>query len=315
MIDTLTMELREKHAPEIDFLGETTQFIEYGGDSTTRQGQTYVNGNLGNLRVSISAQRVKITGSLAKWYLGSNFQTLTRSDIIKAIDKLCATLHLPLWEADITRVDIGTNFIVKHATELYFGHLGELSRHTRQPISDNGIKGVNYQNGNRVLKFYDKIREQKHRHEPIPSLYQGQNVVRVELSVAKRLREQFNVKRLTPRELTDEMFYIDLIKQWQTNYHNITKIKTMGKIDLAALPTKEMARAALKIVIEEQGGEALFCEKVKEAYRQGLITKKQKEDKIQKVREAARGDFGITSTPEITDELDQKINEVARFGR
>ena len=63
-------------------------------------------------------------GSLCKYYLGDNFQTLGRGDTKQAIEMLSDTLHLPLHKATVTRIDIAQNYIVKHPTSVYFNHLG-----------------------------------------------------------------------------------------------------------------------------------------------------------------------------------------------
>ena len=89
-------------------------------------GRYVVMGNLGNLKVVVSDEKLKITGSLCKWYLGNNYKTLTRRDTQQAIEKLSDTLNLPMSDASVTRIDIADNIILRNPIDVYFNHLGLL---------------------------------------------------------------------------------------------------------------------------------------------------------------------------------------------
>lgn len=312
MIDTVILRLKAEYAPDIDFMAETSCYINVTGESLTN-GVPTVKGYLDNLRVYISPYSVNITGSLCKWYLGNNIRTLTFREIKQAFEKLGDTLKLPIFDANITRLDVGTNFILKHPPEQYFEHLGEMSKHIRIPITKKGLRGVNYSNSKRVLKFYNKTKEMKHRQDAIPDEFQGLNILRVELSIEDRVAAQFQRKRLTTLDLLDPNFYINLVGKWQDYYNLIYKTKTMKNIDIAVIPSvKGQASAALKIIMDEQGGEALFCQRIREAHTKGLITYKQMSAKINDARKANRTDFTNVidnDACEIMDELDTLIEQ------
>ncbi|MDZ7936354.1 MAG: phage/plasmid replication protein [Emticicia sp.] len=52
-------------------------------------------------------------GSLSKWFLGDNIQTLTRGDMKRATEKLSDTLHLPMSKAKVGRIDLAKNLLMK----------------------------------------------------------------------------------------------------------------------------------------------------------------------------------------------------------
>ena len=74
-------------------------------------GSTCTSGSLDNLRVNINEMSVTIKGSLAKYYLGNNFQTLSQKTTSEAIEKLSDDLNLDINLCKVSRIDLSTNFI------------------------------------------------------------------------------------------------------------------------------------------------------------------------------------------------------------
>ena len=80
----------------VDFLSETPQYFDVTGQHCFN-GANVITGNLKGFRISVSERGVNLKdGSLCKYYLGDNFQTLGRGDTKQAIEMLSDTLHLPL---------------------------------------------------------------------------------------------------------------------------------------------------------------------------------------------------------------------------
>ncbi len=69
-----------------------------------KTGEVMIQGNVDNIKVSQLLGGYSIQGSLPKLLYGNNVCQLTRKDIGVAIEKLSDRLHLPLYDADITKI-------------------------------------------------------------------------------------------------------------------------------------------------------------------------------------------------------------------
>ena len=98
MFDTVNLRITRGEVAGVDFLSEIPCYLDSDSISvhTFSDGEA-ITGTLGNLKVSLNAYQVKVRdGSLCKWFLGDNFQTMGRKDTMRAIEKLSDTLHLPM---------------------------------------------------------------------------------------------------------------------------------------------------------------------------------------------------------------------------
>lgn len=167
MYDNLDFRLSMDDIGETDFLNEIPNYLNEVSEHNYENGYI-LTGNLDGLKVSVSERSVKVgKGSLCKYYLGDNFQTLTRTDTKQAIEKLSDTLHLPMDKATVSRIDVAQNFILEHPVEVYYNHLGELPYYKRSLLDGS----LYYNNSKGSLVFYNKIKEQKAKSKPIPLAY------------------------------------------------------------------------------------------------------------------------------------------------
>jgi hypothetical protein len=162
MIDTINYRLSD-YRSDTDYREQVPCLLENVCESK-RQNETFFTGFLGNLKINVSKNSLKVANSLCKWYLGNNLQTLNWESIKLAHEKLSDTLHVNMQSADITRMDIGQNLQMNHKPKVYFDSLGQLSRYKRleQP------NGVCYRTNNMELIFYDKLVEYKKKWGNIP---------------------------------------------------------------------------------------------------------------------------------------------------
>ena len=132
MYDSVALKLKEENIKGLDFLKATPQYFDVRGEHLFN-GVHVVSGYLDNaLKISVSSGGVKISeGSLCKWFLGDNIQTLGRKETQQAIERLSDALHLPFEHADVTRIDIAQNFIVRYEPEVYYNHLGLANHYNR----------------------------------------------------------------------------------------------------------------------------------------------------------------------------------------
>ena len=313
MLDTVNMKITRSEVAGVDFLSERPCYLDSDSISvhTFSDGEA-ITGTLGNLKVSLNAYQVKVRdGSICKWYLGNNFQTMGRKDTQRAIEKLSDTLHLPMEKASVTRLDIAQNFILRHPVDIYFNHLGLLKNATRL-VEPNGIY---YSKTGGRLAFYDKNREQKNKREAVPELYEGRNVLRYEQRYTQRVARQLNVLEVTGAMLYDEAFYISLLNKWRNSYRDIQKINDVT-INFAAMRTKQnLYKMGVLTLIEKAGGQVAMLEQISEAQKQGALTRKQAYDLKQAINEACSLKEGLTIRNEAIAELDKKVNEAVRFYR
>ena len=72
-------------------------------------------GHINGLRVTVTAKHVKVSGSLSKYFRGTNLDSLTLSQVEKAIKQLGKDLGVPMIKADVERVDMAENFEMSRA--------------------------------------------------------------------------------------------------------------------------------------------------------------------------------------------------------
>ena len=131
MYDTVNFRLLQSEAGSVDFLAETPCYLDNVGEHNYN-GEIVITGSLKGLKISLSRCQMKIkNGSLCKWHLGDNFQTMGRGDTQRAIEHLSDVLHVPMSKALVTRLDVAQNFIVRYPPEVYFNHLGILKHANR----------------------------------------------------------------------------------------------------------------------------------------------------------------------------------------
>ena len=321
MYDDLVIRLGKYDFEKVDFLGETSQYFDVSRECIY-DGDVVLHGKLEKgIKVELSERGIKLSGSLCKFHLGDNFQTLHRSDTKRAIERLSDTFHLPIGEGKVTRIDIAQNFILKQDLQEYYNHFGELKdgnkRSSRVPITtENGlISGLYYYQSNGLLVFYDKVKEQTEKRQPIPEMYQNRNVLRYEQRYTGRLPKAFNVERVTASILYDEQFYINIIDRWKSNYFKINKINDIT-INLTAMKgIRDFNRMGILCMLEMFGGELALKEQVKEAQKMGNLSKDAAFDIRKAIDSACKEKIGITDRNDCISELDKKIKEAVKFYR
>lgn len=311
MYDSINFRLLQSKAGGVDFLSETACYLENVGEHNYN-GEIVITGSLKGLKISLNRHQLKIKdGSLCKWYLGDNFQTMGRGDTQKAIESLSDTLHIPMSKSLVTRLDIAQNFITKHPPEVYLNHLGTLKYATRLQEPS----GVYYiQTGGRLC-FYDKNREQKNKKEPIPELYEGRNVLRYEQRYTNRIASQLKIGEVTGALLYDEAFYVDILNRWQATYKAIQKINDISLNFQAMKSKQQLYKMGVLSLIEQVGGQLQMIEQINEAQKRGELSKKQAFDLRQAINEVCKIRDGFTVPNEAIQELDKKVSEAVKFYR
>ena len=312
MFDSVNFRLTRSDYNGADFLSEMPCYITDVSEHHFNDGVVVVTGYLGNLKVSCNEYQIKVKdGSLCKWYLGDNLQTMGRKDTERAVEKLSDLLHLPMDKAQVTRIDVSQNFIMKHPPSVYLQHLGGLKGAARLEEPNT----LYYRKQDCGLCFYDKAREQKAKKETLPELYEGRNVLRYEQRYTGRLAKHLGVSEVRASMLYNEAFYINLLNRWRDDYKAIQKINDVQLNFNCMRNKKDLNRMGLLSLVERVGGLNAMMNQITEAQQQGKLNRKQAFDLRQAIKEACEVKDGLVVENEAIAELNKKVVEAVRFYR
>lgn len=311
MFDSINFKLTRSDYNGADFLSEVPCYITDISEHHYNNG-IVITGCLDNLKVSCNEYQIKIKdGSLCKWYLGDNLQTMGRKDTERAVEKLSDLLHLPIDKALITRIDVSQNFIMQHPPKVYMNHLGTMKNAARLEEPNS----LYYRKQDCGLCFYDKAREQRDKKEPLPELFENRNVLRYEQRYERRIAKHLGVAEVRASMLYDEAFYIDLLNRWRDAYTSIQKINDVQLNFEVMRNKKDLNRMGVLALVENVGGLNAMMNQIAEAQQQGKLNKKQAYDLRQAVKDACALKDGLVVENEAIAELNKKVVEAVRFYR
>ena len=311
MYDTIHAKLYIDEAERLDLLAELPSklenFVEHKDLDNNR---SYFSARDKNLKIYINQHYLTIYGSIAKWYLGDNLQVLTRKDTELAFNKLSNRLQIPIKEANITRLDVANNIILKHPIDLYFNYLGAYKRAYRQLDK----KTLMYISTNETLCYYDKIAQVKSNREPIPELFKYSNVLRLEQRYMKAPHKTLKRNSLTIKDLYNEDLYITILKRWEMAYKQINKVRDIG-FDLELINNvTDLKNIGLLYIIKDRGGLIEFLKEIDVGYKTGKINRWQR-DKLKACLKNISTSKKHTKESELLEELNIKVKQTTMFYR
>jgi hypothetical protein len=263
----------------------------------------YEKGKLDGLDIKESGRGIKIKGSLAKYYFGNNFETLTVEQTKKAIDKICDSLHLDVREANLSRIDFATNLIVSEPPLNYYNSFLDAARLNK---SQQGTT-LYLSNKSRAIVFYDKCNEAKAHNIYKPDEFKNKNVLRYEYRLKKLKRNQF-----TLADLSSKKTFNCLLDEWLKQYHSIRRIPRLRIKEEAKemINLKAFEKQGWKLFIQQLGGIENFYSLLDDEVRRGTITKQNKYYYKKKFDDLFTSPEMFEPNTLIT-ELDEKVNEAA----
>jgi hypothetical protein len=309
MFDTLKLYLRQDSVRDTDLLAEVPVYLE-NITAHEKTDQIYFSGSLNNLRIYVSERGVSLQGSLAKYYLSDNMQTLRRQDTEQAIKKLSDDLHLPIDVAQVSRVDFAHNFIMQYEPEVYYPYLGE-SQYFKRYIQPESLY---YKNGNRTKLFYDKPAEAKSKGYKIPEVWASKNVLRYEIRYRRRLDKQLKEPEIRASTLYDEQFYIKLINIYVSDYKSIHKHSEIN-LDTANMRTPKDFWDQMALLMIDRIGQNGAVDLVEELRAKDVLDKPEYYSRLKKqIRDKSQKYSASDSTP-LIEELESKVSALKRFYR
>lgn len=242
----------EESLQYIDLIEKVLDESEVEANKIT--GQLELTGNIFGMYVNVNAVEVIISGSLCKSYFGgSNLFSMTLDEIEQHLKKLADSLKLPLLEADVRRIDIGTSLLVQNQPENYFNALGDTSMCKRLRCPNS----LYYINSYKKLIFYDKIKEMKKKRNSGLVTHQYKNVLRYELAWRKDIANKFNRDKILVKDLYDKDFFTVLINRWVDEYEEINKHR-LFKPSIDKLTSGQAVDYTLSALISLHGQENLY---------------------------------------------------------
>ena len=299
MIDTVGLRFEtEEGERAIGGLSGQTETIN------RQTGEAVLWGRLGNLRARATAQGFSLSGSLARYHLGSNTQTLTRRAIQEAIEELSDRLSLPMEQARVYRLDLAANLIMKKAVVIYLPQLVSAPRLKRSEIADR--QTLNFTNRQKTLCLYDKVQELRAKREPLPDIFTGRNVLRYENRLLRRLAAQFKRGEVRASDLSNEVFYIQALDKWKGDYFLIQKIRREQILNMESVKALEKALAfyGLQVI----GGQETALDLIRAEREQGRIDKMQYHRLREKIKELSVAHCRAEESDDIS-ELDDKVRQ------
>lgn len=314
MFDTVNTWLEKEKVKETDLLSIVPPLLTDVKETFCSKTQILnFTGSFKNYRVSVKEQGIFLTGSICKYFLNNNMQTLDRRKTKEAIAMLSDELHLPISEAKVTRVDLAENLIMNFDVPFYFPFLGQARHFTR--LQQNN--GVNYRNGKREMLFYGKLHEQNLKGVPIPEILQNRNVLRYEYRIKKHgaICKHLNRTEVIASTLYNEKFYIDILTRWRDAYFTIHKHK-LSNFDLNTLQNmKEFEKQIFLLGIKSLGGEPAIMQMIEQAKQQGIFKNKMQVKRIKdKVKDVCTTPL-LTYESDAIAELDKKVKQAVRHYR
>ena len=195
--------------------------LENANTSTDKKGNTWINGNLGNLKISALIGGLSVVGSLPKYLYGHNAYDLDRHTTKQAIEKIEDDLHISLGDAQITEFEFGTTFPMRKEVSEYLARLGEAPKLSRGGFDTSTLyyrsKG---DRPTRVLAFYDKAKEMEEKRIEYPAELIGENLLRFEMRERGRLGQRMRVPKVTASTLTERAFYGMMIERYKDLLYN-----------------------------------------------------------------------------------------------
>lgn len=174
-----------------------------------------------NLYLQYTDDYLILEGSLAKHYFGNNLQTLSRDDIQKAIELISSDLKTQISLAEIWRLDFGKNIVVENLVCEYLDCLINLSRYKKS--YDRGT--LYFRNGGKTICLYDKLQEMKDKNAKILEEYKGKNILRLELRIFRKVKNEFKLKKIQLGDLYNGRIYNLMFERLNYYYERIYKVK------------------------------------------------------------------------------------------
>lgn len=294
---------------------DPSQYLSEGKEQTDlNTGEVCTFGSLDGLKVSVYAGGISVCGSFAKYFFSDNLHTLDRHTTAQAIEKISDALHLDMSGANVTELEYGTTFVMRHEVGRYFSKLGDMPKMLRLSVDSSSVY---YRTQGRqqpkTFVFYDKIADAKAKGVTLPVGFEGANLLRYEMRYKGRLAHQFRLPEVTASTLSEVGFYKQMMKLYQQNYFEISKlnqVKTNAMNEIKTVSDAFSLLVAKLISQSDQSQIAEFLEDLKEAK---VFEDRKNYTRLRKKIQEVASKGKATVTDELIRELDDEIMNVGAY--
>jgi hypothetical protein len=307
MYDTTTLCLGEMNAEAS--MSKLTNPIAIINRYTGERG---CSGNLRNLRVKVWLRSIWLTGSLAKFHLGSNIETLSREETPRAIERLSDELQQPMAEARVYRVDVAQTFEMERPPADYWRCFLTPTRMMRVEVPE---KCLTFRNDQRAIVFYDKLAEMRRRRAcsedradkgGASRITGNPNLLRYEVQFKRRLARAFGEKGITAASLSNPAFYEKVVGRWEAEYFKLERISSFLR-PVRGSTVRPIMNYFAVMGLYVYGPQRAFDDVVADQHA-GLIDKSQAQRRRTKIRELLR--VGRTmAAGDVLEEFDAKVRQ------
>lgn len=259
-----------------------------------------------------------LTGSLAKFHLGSNIETLTREETARGIEHLSDELNQPMADARVFRVDLAQTFMMERPPS---GYLRLLLTPPRMDRFEYRTGTLTFANGQRSILFYDKLAEMRRKRERVidraengrRSRFHGHpNLLRYEVQFKKSLGRAFGEKELRASSLSRPVFYEKMVNKWAEQYFKLGRVGVVCR-PVGATTVKSDMKFLAELGLQSYGPQQ-FLDEIASDLHAGVINKYQAHRRRAKIRELSRGG-GITAAGDALEELDAKVKQAVALSK
>lgn len=197
--------------------------------TTDKDGVERITGSLKNLKVTERKKNIlHIEGSLPKFYKGHNFQPLNITELKECIVLISDTLHLPVDQMGISRIDMADCVETSVNPKRYLNCLISYPRMEREQWGTNGIK---FMNKTWHISIYGKVQERLSKKQVVPINFQKKNLLRIENVYKRDIKSKFKfLDNITELYLPEN--YLRMIATWEDTFNRIEKVdNNIGKLD------------------------------------------------------------------------------------
>lgn len=304
MYDSVSLWLDEGSARSVDLLAEVSSNLKKVQE-VQRDGVLSCHGYLDNLKIKVFKTGISVKGSPAKYYLGDNFQTMTRKDTEFFIEKLSDELNVNMSISRVRRVDIAQTHITDYPPETYFPYLGESQYFNRllQPHS------LYYQNGHRTKLFYNKIIEGKKKGLEIPEVWEGCNALRYEYRLTSRAPKYLGKADLCLCDLAQEELYINFIDQYVEEFENISKVNKV-RFDMTQISSPKDFKNLLYVQKLQEIGMEETMEIIEEMRANNVFDKPEYYSRLKAEIKGMCKESKFVESNSLLEELTKKVKSV-----
>lgn len=174
--------------------------------------------------VSITKNYIRFSKFSAPDYLhDTNERQFYFEEMVDVIDQLTKEAELPIDKAEVTRVDVASNFNVKHEPTSYFNILDTTRNFSLRIPYPNSLNYQQKTNRKRLI-FYDKKIERASKGYSLVN--EHNHSLRYELKLIKSPHKALKRESIILADLANKTTQIALLELWKKEYDLINKIDT-----------------------------------------------------------------------------------------